>query len=71
MNLLKDLPWLLVVIITALLVLGGIGYLSILQSIDGHPRPNNWVPGRWFILGLVGLALVALAALFMVSLLNF
>jgi len=71
MNLLKDLPWLLVVIITALLVLGGIGYLSILQSIDGHSRPNNWATGQWFIIGLAGLTLVALAALIVVSLLNF
>jgi len=71
MNLLKDLPWLLVVIITALLVLGGIGYLSILQSIDGHPRANNWATGQWFIIGLAGLTLVALAALLVVSLLNF
>jgi hypothetical protein len=70
MNLLKDLPWLLAVMITALLVLGGIGYLSILQSINGHPHANHWTPGRWFLIGLVGLAFFAFVALFVVSLLS-
>jgi hypothetical protein len=70
MNLLKDLPWLIAIMITALLVLGGIGYLSILQSINGHPHSSRWMPGRWFLVGLAGLAFIAFVALFVVSLLN-
>jgi hypothetical protein len=69
MNLLKDLPWLLAIMITALLVLGGIGYFSILQSINGHPHSSRWMPGRWFLFGLAGLAFIAYVALFVVSLL--
>jgi len=71
MNLLKDLPWILAGIIAALVVLGGLGYLSIMQSINGHHPSNRWLPGRWFLLGLAGLVIVAFIALFVVSLLNF
>jgi hypothetical protein len=70
MNLLKDLPWLIAAMITALVVLGGIGYLSIMQSINGNPHSNHWMTGRWFLIGLTGLAFIAFVALFIVALLN-
>ena len=71
MLILKDLPWLLTIFLAVLLILSGLGTLSILQAINGHPHSNRWAPGRLFIAGLVGLILVAFVALLLVSLFSF
>jgi hypothetical protein len=71
MDLLRFIPWLIGVILVVVLLLGGYEYLSTLQSINGHSSGGSWVPGKWFIIALVGLVFIAFTALFLVSLLSF
>ncbi len=71
MGIMRNIPYLILVIIGAVVLIGGIGYLSILQSINGHSGANHWESGRWFMLGLAVLVLIAFIALLLVTLFNF
>lgn len=71
MDMLRNIPYLILVIIAAAVLIGGLGYFSILQSINGHPSTHHWETGRWFLIGLAALVLVAFAALILVTLINF
>ncbi len=71
MDLMRNIPYLILVIIGAVVLIGGIGYFSILQSINGHSSTNHWESGRWFMLGLALLILIAFIALLIVTLINF
>ena len=76
MDILRNLPYLILVIIGAVVLIGGIGYFSILQSINGHSSTNHsttnhWESGRWFLLGLAVLVLVAFIVLLLVTLFSF
>jgi hypothetical protein len=70
MDFLRFIPWIIGVILIAILLIGGYEYLSILQSINGHPGSKTLTPGKWFVIALVALAFIAFAVLFLVSLLN-
>lgn len=70
MDFLRFIPWIIGVILIAVLLIGGYEYLSILQSISGRPGSKALTPGKWFVIALVALAFIAFAALFLVSLLN-
>ncbi len=70
MDILRNIPLLILVIIGAVVLIGGIGYFSILQSSNGHSSSNHWESGRWFLLGLAVLILVAFIALLLVTLIN-
>ena len=71
MDIMRNIPYLILVIIGAVVLIGGIGYFSILQSINGHASTNHWEPMRWFMLGLAVLILIAFVALLIVTLINF
>ncbi len=68
MDLLKNIPYIILVIIAAVALIGGIGYFSILQSFNGHSSTNHWETGRWFLIGLAALILIAFVALLLVTL---
>ncbi len=73
MGILRNIPYLILVIIGAVVLIGGVGYFSIMQSINGHSNSstNHWESGRWFMLGLAVLVLIAFIALLLVTLFNF
>ncbi len=71
MDILRNIPLLILVIMTAVILIGGIGYFSILQSSNGHSSTNHWQAGRWFLLGLAVLILLAFVALLVVTLFSF
>jgi hypothetical protein len=71
MFILKDLPWLIAVILASLALLSGLGYLFLLHSINGRPPSNRWTAGRLFIISLAGLILIAFIVLLAVSLPHF
>ncbi len=68
MDILRNLPYLILVIIGAVVLIGGVGYFSILQSINGHPSTHHWESGRWFLFGLGVLIVLAFIALLLVTL---
>ena len=71
MDILRNIPYLILVIIAAVGLIGGLGYFSIRQTINGHSSADHWETGRWFLIGLVALVLIAFAALIVVTLINF
>jgi hypothetical protein len=71
MLILKDIPLFIALLLAALLILAGLGFFSLWQSINGHTRSNHWVPGRFFMTGLAGLIVIAFIVLILVSLFNF
>ncbi len=68
MDILRNIPYLILVIIGAVVLIGGVGYFSIFQSINGHSNTNHWEPGRWFLFGLGVLIVLAFIALLLVTL---
>ncbi len=68
MDILRNIPYLILVIIGAVVLIGGVGYLSILQSNNGHPSTHHWEAGRWFLFGLGVLIAIAFIALLLVTL---
>ena len=71
MDILRNIPYLILVIIAAVGLIGGLGYFSIRQTINGHSSADHWETGRWFLIGLAALVLIAFAALIAVTLINF
>jgi hypothetical protein len=70
MDIMRNIPYLILVIIGAVVLIGGIGYISISQSINGHTSTHHWESGRWFRLGLAVLVVIAFIALLLVALVN-
>ncbi len=68
MDILRNIPYLILVIIGAVVLIGGVGYFSIMQSINGHSSTNHWEPGQWFLFGLGVLIVLAFIALLLVTL---
>ena len=71
MDMLRNIPYLILVIIAAVVLIGGLGYFSMQQTINGHSSADHWATGRWFLIGLAGLVLIAFAALILVTLFSY
>ena len=64
----KIIPCIELLLVLAMLALGGLGYLSLWSKAANLPGQNQYrSAGKWVLPGLIGLAILAILLLFVVS----
>lgn len=67
----NDIPLFETLLILAMLVLGGIGYLSLLHKGNGMSGANAEHLTQWVVGGLIGLAFLAVLAFIITTFLSY
>ena len=65
---LREIPFIELLLVFAMLGLGGLGFFSLLRRRDPANPIKSVLMGKWILAGLIGLAFLAIILFFVVSL---